>query len=96
MTEGISPTWERYGWFRPGQRLQAQQAQERQRRQQAQIAKANRINAQKKQQELEKNLLCAKSIDTGKCSCYDNRSGNVVSMSLEQCNHYVDQQFSSY
>ena len=29
-------------------------------------------------------------------SCYDKRSGTIVSMSLEQCNHNVDRQFSSY
>lgn len=70
--------------------------QEQQRRQQAQLAAANHAKAVKKQQELEKNLFCAKSIDTGRCSCYDKRSGTPVSMSLEHCNQYVDKQLSSY
>ena len=76
-------------------RMQAVQL-EQQHRQQAKVAETNRIKALSKQKELEKNLLCAKNVDTGKCVCYDKRSGTPVSMSLEQCNQYVDQQFSSY
>ena len=75
--------------------MQAAQ-QEQQRRQQAKVAETNRIKVLNKQKELERNLLCAKNVDTGKCVCYDKRSGTPVSMSLEQCNQYVDQQFSSY
>ena len=90
MTKGLQESSEQ-----SRKRMLASQ-QEQQRRQQAKIAEANRIKALNKQQELEKNLLCATSIDTGKCSCYDKRSGTRVNMSLEQCNKYVDQQFSNY
>ena len=90
MTKGLQESAEQ-----SRKRMLASQ-REQQRRQRAQLAETNRVKALNKQQELEKNLLCAKSIDTGKCSCHDKRNGTMVNMSLEQCNRYVDQQFSSY
>ena len=55
-----------------------------------------REQAQNEQQELEENLECARNMDTGECSCHDQRSGAVVDMSSEQCSQHVDHQFSSY
>lgn len=47
----------------------------------------------KEQQEFEANLLCAANEDTGKCSCYNKKTSLRVSMTSEQCQAYVDQQF---
>lgn len=68
--------------------LEASQ-KEQQRRSQERTVELARQKAIKEQTELEANLQCAASEDTGKCVCYDRRTKQPVKMSLEQCNAYV-------
>lgn len=77
------------------QQSQLLQVLEQERDQQAQIADDKLIVAINEKRELGKYLSCAKSIDTGECSCQDKRNGTVVSVSPERCNHFVDRQVAS-
>ena len=63
---------------------------------QRQRVESARVNALTQQRNLEANLLCAKNVDTNKCSCYDKRSGQVVNMSLKKCHGFVEQKHSGF
>ena len=71
-------------------------AEKSQKRIQQQRVEAARQKAVTEQLNLEKNLLCAKNVDTNKCTCFDKRTHQSVSMSTQQCNDYVDSKFSRH